>query len=89
MYTYWNFITGEVTIMNWPAQSPDLNPIEQVWELLDRSILKRLKTSEEHVWKNLQKVWLSLTPLLLQKYIFSMKRRCQAVIKAKGGHTKY
>ena len=75
--------------MNWSAQSPDLNPIDQIWELLDRSILNRYKGSEKQVWKNLQKVWFSLTPVLLKRYIFSMRHRCLAVIEAKGDHTKY
>ena len=86
---YFNHMIGEVIRMIWPPQSPDLNPIEQIWELLDRQLQKSAKTSATNIWNNLQTAWNSISKETLRKYIFSMRRRCQAVINAKGGHTKY
>lgn len=75
--------------MEWPPQSPDLNPIEQVWDHLDTLLRKNPQGNEESTWNFLQKAWKEITKETLQTYIYSMKRRCQAVIDASGGHTKY
>lgn len=40
--------------MEWPAQSPDCNPIELLWDELDRRIRKMRITSKVHLWKILQ-----------------------------------
>ena len=75
--------------MVWPAQSPDLNPIEQLWEVLKNRIPNHKKHSKEAVWFHAQKVSNAFTKTELQKYINTMQDRCRAVIEAKGGHTKY
>ncbi len=68
------------------SQSPDLNPIEQIWgNKLDRSIVH----SKESHWLVLQKAWNKICVEVLRKYTDSMPQRCAAVIAAKGGHTKY
>lgn len=75
--------------MNWPAQSPDLNPIEQMWEHLDRVVRKSVRTNKNNLFAELSKAWDNIAPKVLKKYIYSMQSRCQAVINAKGGHTRY
>ena len=75
--------------MIWHPQSPDLNQIEQVWDLLDSKIDKTKKTSVEEFWKEMDKAWNSITKEELRKYINTMPDRCKAVIAAKGGHTRY
>ena len=40
--------------MTWPPQSPDLNPIEMVWDELDRRVKENLPTSAQHMWELLQ-----------------------------------
>lgn len=75
--------------MVWPPQSPDLNPIEQVWDLLDSLLNKHINTSAANLWNQLQTAWKSIAEETLQKYINTMNERCIAVIEAKGGHTRY
>ena len=79
-------------VMEWPAQSPDLNPIENMWSLLKRklneygSAPKGLESLNERVidiWYN------KITPEDCQKVIESMPNRIQACLKAKGKWTKY
>ncbi len=84
-----HLITGVLTRMVWPPQSPDLNPIEQIWDLVDRKIDKTKKTSIEEFWRSMEKAWQSITEQELKKYIDTMPARCMAVIAAKGGHTRY
>jgi len=79
------------TVMKWPAQSPDLNPIEHLWNYLKR----RLREFEEpagsvsELWDRVQRLWEDIPKEECQKLIESMPRRVAAVIRAKGGYTKY
>ncbi|KZS00198.1 TE: Transposable element Tcb1 Transposase, partial [Daphnia magna] len=80
---------GEVIRMVWPPQSPDLNPIEQIWDHVDTKIRKMCNTSKNSLWVNLQTAWDDISINTFSKYINTMKSRCQAVIDAKGGHTRF
>jgi hypothetical protein len=51
---------GELHQMTWPPQSPDLNPIEMVWDELDRRVKEKHPTSAPHMWKYLQDCWKSI-----------------------------
>lgn len=45
---------GVLRIMEWPPQSPDINPIELLWEELDRQVRKMGPTSKPHMWECLK-----------------------------------
>ena len=78
-------------VLIWPAQSPDLNPIEHLWYHL------KIKLNEyeyppkgvHELWERVEKEWNAIPTEVVQNLINSMPRRCAAVIKANGGHTKY
>ncbi|GBN58277.1 hypothetical protein AVEN_223255-1 [Araneus ventricosus] len=77
--------------MAWPARSPDLNPIEQVWVMLGRRIAGRsvpLGTLHELQQALLQE-WALLPQQVINDTIASMTRRCQACISAREYHTRY
>ena len=46
--------------MTWSPQSPDLNPIEMVWDELDRRVMEKQPTSAQHMWELLQDCWKSI-----------------------------
>ncbi|CAO4387042.1 unnamed protein product [Caenorhabditis nigoni] len=78
-----------VNVIEWPSQSPDLNPIEHLWEELERRCKnKRAKNSDEK-FAQLQYEWSQIPMSSIDTLIGSMRRRCQAVIDAKGFATKY
>jgi transposase len=85
------FEDNNIEVISWPAQSPDLNPIEHLWEHLKRQ-LRQYETPPKGVhelWDRVSEEWNAISPETCQNLIESMPRRIQAVIKAKGGHTKY
>ena len=75
--------------MDWPSQSPDLNPIENLWTMLDRAAVDRQPRNDQELFAVLQEAWNALSPDLLASLVDSMPRRCQAVLDARGYATKY
>lgn len=90
--TEW-FASNQTTLrhLSWPAQSPDLNPIEHIWDVLERRI-RRLSvqpSSLGHLETLLLEEWNRITPHIFQYLVESIPRRINAVLSAKGGPTKY
>jgi len=79
----------EVPTLPWPSQSPDLNPIENLWSILDMKVKDRSPKNKKQFFEVLQVAWQSLEPELLTKLADSMPNRIEAVIAAKGYSTKY
>jgi hypothetical protein len=78
-----------VNVLDWPAQSPDLNPIENLWNELDRRLKRRACNTENELFEVLKEGWDALPQDYLQKLVDSMPNRCRAVILARGNGTKY
>jgi hypothetical protein len=68
--------------MTWPPQSPDLNPIEMVWDELDRKCRK----ISQQVLSICGNFFKTVGKAFLMKLVERMQRVCKAVIKAKGGY---
>lgn len=78
-------------ILQWPAQSPDLNPIEHLWGHLKRCLnaWPTQPTGILDLWERVEVEWEGIPLDVIKKLIDSMPRRVAAVLKAKGGMTKY
>uniref|UniRef100_A0A673VJ75 Tc1-like transposase DDE domain-containing protein n=1 Tax=Salmo trutta TaxID=8032 RepID=A0A673VJ75_SALTR len=76
-----------IDAMDWPARSPDLNPIEHIWDIMSRSIHQRHVAPQavQELADALVQVWEEIPRHLIR----SMPRRCREVIQARGGHTNY
>lgn len=72
-----------------PPQSPDMNPIEHLWEHLDRQIRKHVIRTKQDLKRVLQEEWNKIDPQVTQNLVKSMPSRMNAVIKAKGYPSKY
>ena len=81
----------EIRSFRWPAQSPDLNPIEHLWQILKTRIQQRnprpknLNELKECIYEE----WGQLDPNIMRSLVLSMSRRIRSVIFAKGYQTKY
>jgi len=75
----------------WPAQSPDLNPIENVWSLLKNAVhYRRIRPrSVNDMMVALNEEWRNISKDYLKKLIDGMPSRIKAVIENKGGSTRW
>ncbi|GFX20982.1 transposable element Tc3 transposase [Trichonephila clavipes] len=77
--------------MEWPARSPDLNPIEHLWDYLGREVaaLNPPPRSLHELKQGLLCVWSSLPIPVSDNLINSMGNRCRQCIQVRGGHIPY
>jgi hypothetical protein len=76
--------------MDWEAQSPDLNPVEHLWDELERRLCSRPQrlTSLTALATDLQEEWAAIPLETFRHLVESLPGRVRAVIKAKGGATR-
>ncbi len=83
---------GEIhkeSVLNWPANSPDLNPIENLWGIVKRKMRYARPNNAEELKATIRATWALITPEQCHRLIDSMPRRIAAVIQAKGAPTNY
>ncbi len=78
-----------IPVLNWPANSPDLNPIENLWGIVKRKMRCARPNNAEELKATIRATWALITPEQCHRLIDSMPRRIAAVIEAKGAPTKY
>ncbi|GFX45131.1 transposable element Tc1 transposase [Trichonephila clavipes] len=82
---------AESQLMSWPPNSPDLNQIEHIWDVMRQQL--RVQRPPIHNISDLRdpclNIWYNLSPAIYQGLVISMPRRVEAVLGAKGGSTRY
>lgn len=80
----------EIKVIPWPARSPDLNPIENIWGLMVQRWEARDERCTEQLKSHCMELWDSLRGTnICANIVASMRRRLISCIEANGGHTKY
>ena len=77
--------------MDWPPNSPDLNPQEEVWSTMARSVYAngRVFTSIPLLKIAIQEAWMDISLPYLNNLLNSMPNRMFEVIEHQGGHSHY
>ncbi len=78
-----------IPVLNWPANSPDLNPIENLWGIVKRKMRYARPNNAEELKATIRATWALITPEQCHRLIDTMPHRIAAVIQAKGAPTKY
>ena len=77
--------------MKWPSQSPDLNPIEHLWDEIDCRVKNEFRHNITMFRQEMLRVWekLKQEPEVYRKLIENIRRRLTAVVEKKGKSTRY
>ncbi len=82
---------NEFTLLKWPPQSPDLNPTEHLWDVVEREIrfTDVQPTNLQQLHDAIISIWTKISEECFQHLLESMPRRIKAVLKEKVGPTRY
>jgi len=75
--------------IKWPSFSPDMNPIEHLWDEIERRMKKEQPKTVQRLRESLSRVWRGVEKEVLKKLVDSVPNRLNEVIRVKGYPTKY
>jgi len=82
---------NEFTVLKWTPKSPDLNPIEHLWDVVERELcaLDVHPTNLHQLQGIILSIWANISKECFQHLVEPMLHRIKAVLKMKGGQTQY
>jgi len=83
------FVSKYLTVLPWPANSPDLNPIENIWAILKQNVERRTVRNKEELVKVVEDDWSKIDQELIRKTIESMPKRISQVVERNGKKCDY
>ena len=78
-----------INILSWPSNSPDLNPIENIWGIMKVKIMEYNSKNLKGLTKSILSIWKNFDQDLARNLVDSMPNRIQMVIQAKGDYIGY
>jgi len=78
-----------VAVLEWPSQSPDLNPIEHLWRDLKMAVHQRLPSNLTELERICKEKWQRIPKYRCEKLVVSFPKRLMAVLDQKCASTKY
>ena len=83
------FEENKIQLLPWPANSPDLNPIENIWGHISSELSKKNIKSLNDLKNEISNIWENLDISKLQKLVNSMPNLLREVIENNGQYTNY
>jgi transposase len=83
------FHSKDLTVLPWPANSPDLNPIENIWAILKQNVERRIVRNKEELVNVAEEEWSNIDQDLIRKTIHSMPKRISQVLERGGKKCDY
>ena len=85
------FQRRRVSLLPWPARSPDMLPIEHVWDMVGRRLIRQgpPAPTPDALWTRIQTAWREIPQEDIQGHFDSMPRRIENLIAVHGGFTPY
>lgn len=86
------FKSKKITLLEWAGNSPDLNPIENLWAIIKQQLRTKDCSTKASLITAIREVWLENDPRIIEmcsKLVESMPKRVKMCLKSRGGHTKY
>ncbi len=78
-----------VKVMDWPSKSPNLNPIEHLWDILKQKVEERMVANISQLRDVIMEEWKRTPVATCEALVNSMLKRVKAVLENNGCHTKY
>ena len=83
------FEMHKINVLPWPAQSSDLNPIENVWSIIKSKIRGKNFKNKQELFNEIKNIWDNLDANIAKKLVASVQNRVFEVLKNNGGSIKY
>src|SRR3954470_22401281 len=71
-------------VIDWPSNSPDLNPIENLWNIVKTNVERRRPKNLDNLNRFMIEEWKDIPDSVIKNLIGSMRKRCEAVIERNG-----
>ena len=84
-------VKDKIDVLDWPAYSPDLNPIENLWSYIVRNIYADGKVYDvvDELWEAIQQCWESIHKKIIKALVKSMPKRMINLLENGGRSLKY
>ena len=76
-------------VMVWPSNSPDLNPIENLWAIVKGNVEKRMPQNINELERFMVEAWRSIPDTVVINLVGSMRHRCELIIENHGERIAY
>ena len=85
------FVNRQIELLPWPARSPDLSPIENMWSMVAQRLTQITSpaATPDQLWQRVEAAWSAVPQEHIQSLFESMPRRVAAVISNNGGYSGY
>ncbi|GFV17716.1 transposable element Tcb1 transposase [Trichonephila clavipes] len=85
------FVNHQIELLPWPARSPDLSPIENMWSMVAQRLTQITPpaATSDQLWQRVEAAWSAVPQEHIQSLFESMPRHVAAVIFNNGGYSGY